>query len=95
MEDSEISMEHANMPGHFEIKKEVLLGLLKSIKVDKSPGPDDIYPMLLRKAREEIAVAVTKIFVSSLATRGLGSTLGPSLFVIDINDLDENVDGLI
>eukprot|EP00061_Rhincodon_typus_P006897 g27995.t1 len=39
MEDSEICVEHANMPGHFEIKKEVALGLLKGIKVDKSLGP--------------------------------------------------------
>eukprot|EP00061_Rhincodon_typus_P017306 g45944.t1 len=46
MEDSEICVEHANMLGNFEIKKEVGLGLLKSIKMDKSPspGPDGIYP---------------------------------------------------
>eukprot|EP00061_Rhincodon_typus_P009081 g32274.t1 len=68
MEDSAISMEHANMLGHFEIKKEIVLGLLKSIKVDKSPGPTSIYPRLLREAREEIAGVLTKIFVSSLAT---------------------------
>eukprot|EP00061_Rhincodon_typus_P005637 g25399.t1 len=39
MEDSEICEEHANMLGHFEIKKEVVLDLLKSIKVNKSQGP--------------------------------------------------------
>eukprot|EP00061_Rhincodon_typus_P004368 g22413.t1 len=44
MEDGEICVEHANMLGHFEIKKEVVLDLLKSIKVDKSPGPDGICP---------------------------------------------------
>eukprot|EP00061_Rhincodon_typus_P012281 g37913.t1 len=53
---------------HFEIRKEVELSLLKSIKVDKSPEPDGIYPRLLREAREEIDGALTKIFVSSLAT---------------------------
>eukprot|EP00061_Rhincodon_typus_P010735 g35252.t1 len=53
------------MQGHFVIKKEVVL---KSIKVVKSPGPDGIYPRLLREAREKIAGALTKIFVSSLAT---------------------------
>eukprot|EP00061_Rhincodon_typus_P008823 g31774.t1 len=53
---------------HFQIKKEVVSGLLKSIKADKSPGPDGIYPRLLREAREEIAGFLTKIFVSSLAT---------------------------
>eukprot|EP00061_Rhincodon_typus_P012919 g38973.t1 len=40
MEDSEISVEHTNMLGRFEIKKEIVLGLLKSIKVDKTPGPN-------------------------------------------------------
>eukprot|EP00061_Rhincodon_typus_P014350 g41313.t1 len=38
MEGSEICMEHANMPGHFEIMKEVVLDLLNGIKVDKSQG---------------------------------------------------------
>eukprot|EP00061_Rhincodon_typus_P011316 g36241.t1 len=38
------------------------------IKVDTSPGLDGIYPRLLREAREEIAGALIKIFVSSLAT---------------------------
>eukprot|EP00061_Rhincodon_typus_P014236 g41142.t1 len=68
MENSEICVEHANMLGHFEIKKEVVLDLLKCIKADKSPEPDGIYPMLLREAREEIAEALIKVFVSSPAT---------------------------
>eukprot|EP00061_Rhincodon_typus_P003253 g19633.t1 len=68
MEDSEICVEHANMPEHFPIKKDVVLDLLKSIKVDKSLEPYGIYLRLVRGAREEIAGALTKIFVSSLAT---------------------------
>eukprot|EP00061_Rhincodon_typus_P016831 g45251.t1 len=44
IKDSEICVEHANVLGHFEIKKEVVLGLLKSVKVEKSPGPKGIYP---------------------------------------------------
>eukprot|EP00061_Rhincodon_typus_P016648 g44974.t1 len=44
MEDSEICVEYANMQGHFQIKKEVVLGLLKRIKVDKCPKPAGIYP---------------------------------------------------
>eukprot|EP00061_Rhincodon_typus_P010992 g35677.t1 len=40
MEDNTICVEHANMLGHFEIEKEVVVDLLKNIKVDKSPGPD-------------------------------------------------------
>eukprot|EP00061_Rhincodon_typus_P002211 g16901.t1 len=62
MEDSEISVEHAHILEHFQIKNEVVLDLLKTIKVDKPPGPDSIYPRLLREAREEIAGALTKIF---------------------------------
>ena len=53
---------------HVEIKKEVVLGFLRNIKVDKSPGPDGIYPRILKEAREEIAGALREIFVSSLAT---------------------------
>eukprot|EP00061_Rhincodon_typus_P015237 g42800.t1 len=56
------------MLGHFEIKKEVVLDYLKSIKVDKYRGPDGIYTSLLREARKEIAGALTKIFVTLLAT---------------------------
>eukprot|EP00061_Rhincodon_typus_P010363 g34598.t1 len=56
------------MLGHFEIKEEVVLDLLNSIKVDKSPSPDGIYSTLLREAREEIHGALTKVFVSSLTT---------------------------
>eukprot|EP00061_Rhincodon_typus_P007929 g30090.t1 len=68
MEDSEVSAEHSRMLGHFETKKEVTLVLLKSIKVDTSPGPDGFYCTLLTDAREEITGAFTKIFVSSPAT---------------------------
>eukprot|EP00061_Rhincodon_typus_P012384 g38084.t1 len=68
MEGTGICVEHANVVGHFEIKKEVMFGLLKSIKVDKTPGPDGIYPRLLKEASEVIVGALTKIFVSLLAT---------------------------
>eukprot|EP00061_Rhincodon_typus_P005954 g26087.t1 len=44
MEYSEICVEHATKLGQFEIKKDVVLDLLKSIKLDKSPGPNGIYP---------------------------------------------------
>eukprot|EP00061_Rhincodon_typus_P006561 g27323.t1 len=40
MENSDICVEHANMLGYFEIKKEMVLVLLKIIKVDKSAGPN-------------------------------------------------------
>ena len=44
-----------------EIKKEEVLGFLRNIKIDKSPGPDEIYPRILREAREEIAGALREI----------------------------------
>eukprot|EP00061_Rhincodon_typus_P015044 g42500.t1 len=68
MEDSESCVEHANMLGRFEIKKEVVLDLLKNNKVVRFPGPDDTYPRLLGEAREEIAGGLTKIFVCLLVT---------------------------
>ena len=46
----------------------VVLGFLRNIKVDKSPGPDGIYSRILREAREKIAGALREIFVFSLAT---------------------------
>ncbi|PLS49478.1 hypothetical protein CYV29_15670, partial [Carnobacterium maltaromaticum] len=54
--------------GQVGIRREEVLGILKGIKVDKSPGPDGIYPRLLREAREEIAGALTDIFAASLNT---------------------------
>lgn len=56
------------MQSEFEIKKEKVLGLLNSIKLDKSPGPDGIYPSLLRERRGEIAAGFTKILASSMTT---------------------------
>eukprot|EP00061_Rhincodon_typus_P008798 g31731.t1 len=38
MENSEFSVEHANMLGHFQMRKEVVLDLLKSIKL-RPQGP--------------------------------------------------------
>lgn len=43
------------MQGQFDIKKEMVLGFLKSIMVDKSHGPDRIYPRFMGEMREEIA----------------------------------------
>ena len=38
------------------------------MKIDKSPGPDGIYPRILWEAREEIAEPLALIFMSSLST---------------------------
>eukprot|EP00061_Rhincodon_typus_P008531 g31225.t1 len=68
MEENAICKKHANMLGHFEIKNGVVFSLLKSIKVVKSSGHDDICTRLLRETRGEISGALTKIFLSSLVT---------------------------
>eukprot|EP00061_Rhincodon_typus_P000605 g12196.t1 len=54
--------------GQVSIRKGEVLGILKGIRVDKSPGPDGISPRLLREAREEIAGALTDIIAASLST---------------------------
>lgn len=66
MKNSEINVGYTYMLGLFEIWKVVVMGLLKSIKVDYQ----EMYPKLLREAREEIA-EIFKIFVFSLVI-GLG-----------------------
>ncbi len=40
--------------------------ILKSLKKDKSPGPDGITPILLNELAEEISYRLTKIFQASL-----------------------------
>ena len=41
---------------------------LDKLKTDKSPGVDEIHPMLLRELREEIAQPLSEIFKASLET---------------------------
>ena len=55
--DDESGKGCVNSFSHVEIKKEEVLGFLRNIKVDKFPGPDGIYPRILREAREETAGA--------------------------------------
>lgn len=43
LEGSKISVENINMLGQFEIKKQMVLRHLKSIKLDKSSGSARIY----------------------------------------------------
>eukprot|EP00061_Rhincodon_typus_P013567 g40013.t1 len=68
MDDGKIREGYVDILGHVDIKKEEVLGVLKFIKIDEYPGPDGIYPRMLREVREEIAGALTETFVSSLAT---------------------------
>jgi len=43
------------------ITKEVMLGKLIGLKVDKSPGPDGMHPRILKEMAGEIAVVINKI----------------------------------
>eukprot|EP00061_Rhincodon_typus_P013164 g39363.t1 len=66
--DNEFGEGFRDSLGHVEIKMEEVLEVLKNIKVDKSPGPDGVYPRILREARDEIVGAEREIFVSLLTT---------------------------
>eukprot|EP00061_Rhincodon_typus_P000977 g13342.t1 len=66
--DVEVRDECVNTLENVNMLKEEVFGILSCIKVDKSPGPDGIYPRFLREAREEIAGALADIFTSSLTT---------------------------
>ncbi|XP_078077524.1 SH3 and multiple ankyrin repeat domains protein 2-like [Mustelus asterias] len=53
--------------GTVHITVEGVMDILKCMKVDKSPGPDRVYPRTLGEAGEEIAGALAEIFASLLA----------------------------
>ena len=48
------------------ITKEVVLGKLMGLKVDKSPGPDGMHPRELKEMAGEIANALVVIYQNSL-----------------------------
>ena len=48
------------------ITREMVLKKLKNLKTEKSPGPDQIYPKLLKEAAEEVASPLHTIFTKSL-----------------------------
>ena len=48
-----------------------MLKVLKRVKVDKSPGPDEVYPRTLWEAWEEIAGPQAAIFESLMVTGGV------------------------
>ena len=48
------------------ITKEKVLGKLKRLKVDKSPGPDGLHPRILKEIAEEIVEALVVVFQESL-----------------------------
>lgn len=64
----EIMETSGDVLGHTHITREEVSAVLKCIKVDKSPGSDQVHPQILWEAREEIAEALAEIFASSLST---------------------------
>eukprot|EP00061_Rhincodon_typus_P001307 g14388.t1 len=64
----EDSMKQADMLVRVNVRKENVLEILENMRIDKSPGPDGIYPRFLREAREDIAAPLAMIFASSLST---------------------------
>ena len=45
-----------------QISREIILECINKIRVDKSLGPYDMYPMLLKEAKESVATALEIIF---------------------------------
>ena len=64
----EIMETSGDVLGHRHITREEVSATLKCIKMDKSPGSDQVHPQILWEAREEIAEAFAEIFASSLST---------------------------
>ncbi len=58
------NLEHT-LPG-FDINTEDVLKAINSLKTNKSPGPDNIYPKILKETKNEIVDALTSIFNLSL-----------------------------
>eukprot|EP00061_Rhincodon_typus_P007190 g28625.t1 len=68
MEDKERKEINSDIWKNVHITEEVVLDILKFIKVDKFPESDQVYPGMLWEAGEEIAGPLAKIFASSIAT---------------------------
>jgi len=48
------------------ISKDIVLGKLMGLKVDKSPGPDNLHPRVLKEVVLEIVDTLVVIFQNSL-----------------------------
>ena len=53
---------------NIQIKEEEVLAILRQIRVDKSPGPDRVFPQTLKETGVEIAGALAEIFKMSIST---------------------------
>eukprot|EP00061_Rhincodon_typus_P018473 g47652.t1 len=66
MEDKEHGEINSDILKNVHFREEEVLDILKRIKVDKSLGPDQVYPRALQEAKEVIAGPLAEIFVSSI-----------------------------
>eukprot|EP00061_Rhincodon_typus_P018577 g47798.t1 len=69
MDNGKFREGYVDTLGHVDIEKEVEMGVLKNIKLDRFPRPDGIYPRILRKTKEEVMIdedrAVCKDFTKT------------------------------
>eukprot|EP00061_Rhincodon_typus_P001735 g15620.t1 len=68
MEFRELEEINSDILKNVHITEEVVLDILQHIKVDKFPGPDQVYPRTLWEVREVIAGPLTEIFVPLMPT---------------------------
>ena len=79
-----VEPEHEEMPpfdkrnysqelSNIQITEEMVLQKLKKIKVNKSPGPDNIHPRVLHEISGNITIPITYIYKTSLRCRELPS----------------------
>ncbi|XP_051883123.1 uncharacterized protein LOC127576591 [Pristis pectinata] len=68
MKSLELGKVNGEVLGIVHIKVEEVLDVLNGMKVNKSPGPDQVYRRTQREAREEVAGAQAEILASWLAT---------------------------
>ncbi len=69
IQDNVLTSEHTLQ--NFEITTEDILNALNNMKTNKSPGPDDIYPKILKERKNETVGGLTSLFNKSLS-QGLG-----------------------
>jgi len=68
MEATEIGQTGREVMEPLQIEGEEVLAVLRQIRVDKSPGPDRVFPRTLREASVELAGALADIFKMSVLT---------------------------